>query len=125
MSGSFLRIFYAVWGGEALYSSEVTAWSNIYDIEYSRQKYGYVLNQVGFDLGMMFAIGSAYRLLAFILLMRSSISSSISNCCICICVCERDSGTNHEERERRHSRSIAHSVPHVSENGRQDLSLEG
>ena len=65
----------------------MSAWSNIYDVEYSRQKYGYILNQVGFDLAMMFVIGSVYRIIAYILLMRSSIFAAST----CDCCCARKS----------------------------------
>jgi hypothetical protein len=68
-AGTALRVFYAVWGVEAFYSSEVTKWADTYDIEASRQKFGYVLEQYGLDFGMMVAIGSAYRVLAFAILV--------------------------------------------------------
>ena len=67
---SILRFFYASWGVEAIYSKEVSAWEELYDIEYSRRKFGFVLHQVQFDFFMMAVIGTMYRVIAFLIITR-------------------------------------------------------
>ena len=59
------------WGSEALFSAAIMPYSHVYDIEITRNKYGYTLDRVGFDIGMSFMLGFLFRAIGYLCLLIS------------------------------------------------------
>lgn len=61
---------YALWGNEALYSSESKHYQELWMVEDSTAMFwGFVLNRVELDLAVMAGIAIVYRVIAFILMI--------------------------------------------------------
>ena len=68
--GWLLAISYGRWAAEAWYSDEVMLFENVYEIyTISAQIFGYTLNRYFFDALMIFILGIAWRIVAFLLLI--------------------------------------------------------
>lgn len=65
------EISYSKWTAEAMYSEELMAFEGVYDIEFSRETYGYKLDQFGFDLAMAAVIGTVMRIVTYVLLVTT------------------------------------------------------
>ncbi|RKO84561.1 hypothetical protein BDK51DRAFT_32890 [Blyttiomyces helicus] len=71
-SGGYLFILqmsFNKWAAEAQYSESLIPYDQVYNIEFSRERYGYTLNSTGEDLAICFAIGAVWRVIAFVLLV--------------------------------------------------------
>ena len=56
------------WLAEAYFSENVIPWRYLYVLEGVQEAVGYTLERFGMDLAMLFALGTAYRVLAFLAL---------------------------------------------------------
>lgn len=61
----FWDVSYPRWAAEALYSLFVKPYDHIFDINISANGWGYTLDRVAFDFGMMAIIGTVFRFLAY------------------------------------------------------------
>ncbi|KAL2918456.1 hypothetical protein HK105_201857 [Polyrhizophydium stewartii] len=57
------------WGAEALYSEALAPYRGIYMVDFSAEQLGYTLDRFGFDVAMMLAIGVAWRVVGFVLMI--------------------------------------------------------
>ncbi|RKO90120.1 P-loop containing nucleoside triphosphate hydrolase protein [Blyttiomyces helicus] len=64
-----LQMSFNKWAAEAQYSESLTPYGQVYDIEFSRERYGYAIDDVTVDLSICFAIGVVWRVIAFVLLV--------------------------------------------------------
>ena len=61
---------YARWGVEAWFTSETELYRSLYMVEQvSAQLFGYTLDRFAMDMGVCVAIGIAFRILAYVLLV--------------------------------------------------------
>lgn len=59
----------APWGAEAVYTTMIEPWGNIYDVDASASGYGYEFGRFGLDCGAMVAFGVACRVGALAMLV--------------------------------------------------------
>ena len=57
------------WLAEAFYSQNLIPLGYLYDINQAADYVGYTLGRFGFDVAILFALGTAYRVLAFFALV--------------------------------------------------------
>ncbi|KAI8816706.1 uncharacterized protein EV422DRAFT_275965 [Fimicolochytrium jonesii] len=62
-------ISYNRWGAEALYHEYTAPFKGIYEIEASAAVQGFTLERFGFDCAMIFILGAASRVIAFLLMV--------------------------------------------------------
>ncbi|KAI5844501.1 ABC transporter-like protein [Morchella snyderi] len=62
----FWRISPATWFVEAYFTENVYMFSYLYDVEHAARTTGYTLNEYVMDIGMMFVIGTLYRVIAYV-----------------------------------------------------------
>ena len=62
-------ISYSSWGTEALFNTESKYYAGIFDVELSQQAFGYVLDRWNMDVLIIFAIGTVYRVVTYILMV--------------------------------------------------------
>lgn len=67
--GWFLEMCYSRWTTEALFTSMVTPYSDVYDVQGSASVYGYTLNRFSTDIGYALLISMVLRLLAFLFMI--------------------------------------------------------
>jgi hypothetical protein len=76
MSG-FINVFpfglkaisYAFWSSEAFYAGEVLPFERVFDIKSAGEIWDYDLNRYAMDIGIVFALGVGYRIVAFVLMI--------------------------------------------------------
>ena len=60
------RMSPGTWLAEGYFTQNVKPYAYLYQIDMAAKSTGYTLDQFGLDLGMLFALGSLYRVLAFV-----------------------------------------------------------
>ncbi|KAL2916645.1 hypothetical protein HK105_203757 [Polyrhizophydium stewartii] len=57
------------WGAEAMFSDSIWPYRDVYMIDLTAKTFGYTMNRFSVDVAMMFAIGVAWRIIAFVLMI--------------------------------------------------------
>ncbi|KAJ3232663.1 hypothetical protein HDU81_002813 [Chytriomyces hyalinus] len=67
--GFLNEISFNKWASEAFYSSCITVYRGVFDVDLMTRSWGYTLDRVGLDLVMCFLIGLGLRVLGYLLLI--------------------------------------------------------